>query len=107
MKKEYDFSKGVRGKFYNPKGDLNIPIYLEPEVADFVKKLSIEKKNRSEQNSQQTVEERHGNNTTLMRRVYSKYLMKYFLILISVLIFSTSVFGQARQITAEEYAFDG
>jgi hypothetical protein len=44
MKKEYDFSKGVRGKFYNPKGDLNIPIYLEPEVADFVKKLSIEKK---------------------------------------------------------------
>ncbi len=44
MKKEYDFSKGVRGKFHNPKGDLNIPIYLEPEVADFVEKLSIEKK---------------------------------------------------------------
>ncbi len=44
MKKEYDFSKRVRGKFHNPKGDLNIPIYLEPEVADFVEKLSIEKK---------------------------------------------------------------
>lgn len=44
MKKEYDFSKGVRGKFHNPDGDFNLPIYLEPEIAEFVQKLSLEKK---------------------------------------------------------------
>ena len=43
MKKEYDFSKGVRGKFYNPDGEFNLPIYLEPEIAEFVDKLSAEK----------------------------------------------------------------
>ena len=44
MKKEYDFSKGVRGKFHNPVGAFNLPIYLEPEVAEFVQKLSVQKK---------------------------------------------------------------
>ena len=43
MKKEYDFSKGIRGKFYNPDGEFNLPIYLEPEIAEFVRKLSLEK----------------------------------------------------------------
>jgi hypothetical protein len=33
MKKEYDFSKGVRGKFYRPKVKLRLPIYLEDDVA--------------------------------------------------------------------------
>jgi hypothetical protein len=32
MKKEYDFSKGERGKFYRPNGTLNVPVYLEPAV---------------------------------------------------------------------------
>ena len=27
MKKEYDFSKGERGKFYRPGGELNIPAH--------------------------------------------------------------------------------
>jgi len=44
MKKEYDFSRGERGKFYNPDGELNLPIYLDREIADFVQKLSVEKK---------------------------------------------------------------
>jgi hypothetical protein len=44
MKKEYDFSKGVRGKFHNPDGEFNLPIYLDREIADFVQKLSVEKK---------------------------------------------------------------
>ena len=44
MKKEYDFSKGVRGKFYNPEAEFNSPIYLEPEIAEFVQKLSQKKK---------------------------------------------------------------
>lgn len=49
MKKEYDFSKGVRGKFYNADAEFNLPIYLEPEVDEFIKKLASEKKvDRSE-----------------------------------------------------------
>ncbi len=43
MKKEYDFSKGVRGKFYNADAEFNLPIYLEPEIAEFIKKLAAEK----------------------------------------------------------------
>ncbi len=43
MKKEYDFSKGKRGKFHNPNGEFSLPIYLEPEVAEFVQKLSVKK----------------------------------------------------------------
>ena len=40
MKKEYDFSKGVRGKFYHPDAEFNLPIYLEPEIAEFIQKLA-------------------------------------------------------------------
>jgi len=43
MKKEYDFSKGERGKFYHPGAELNIPVYLEPDVAEFIQKLAEEK----------------------------------------------------------------
>ena len=43
MKKEYDFSKGERGKFYHPDADFNLPIYLEPEVIEFVKNLAAVK----------------------------------------------------------------
>lgn len=43
MKKEYDFSKGVRGKFYQADAEFNLPIYLEPEIAEFVQKLAEEK----------------------------------------------------------------
>jgi len=43
MKKKYDFSKSVRGKFYNAGAEFNLPIYLEPEIAEFVKKSAIEK----------------------------------------------------------------
>ena len=32
MKKEYDFSKGERGKFCRPNATVNLPVYLEPEV---------------------------------------------------------------------------
>jgi hypothetical protein len=32
MRREYDFSKGVRGKFYRPGAKLLIPVYLEPKV---------------------------------------------------------------------------
>lgn len=32
MKREYDFSKGVRGKFYQPDAQLQLPVYLEEDV---------------------------------------------------------------------------
>jgi hypothetical protein len=37
MKKEYDFSKGERGKFFRPDAELNLPIYLEPQIAEAVR----------------------------------------------------------------------
>jgi hypothetical protein len=37
MKKEYDFSKGERGKFFRPDAELNIPVYLEPQIAEAVR----------------------------------------------------------------------
>jgi hypothetical protein len=36
MKQEYDFSKGERGKFCNAEAQLEIPVYLEPDVAAFL-----------------------------------------------------------------------
>lgn len=44
MKKEYDFSKGERGKFYSKKARLNLPIYLEPETLSFVESIAEKKK---------------------------------------------------------------
>lgn len=43
MKKEYDFSKGLRGKFYRPDAELRMPVYLEPEAAAFLRKIAEEK----------------------------------------------------------------
>ncbi len=43
MRKEYDFSKGERGKFYHPDIKLNIPIYLDEEVSAFVDKIATKK----------------------------------------------------------------
>jgi hypothetical protein len=42
MKAEYDFSKGTRGKFYHPDAVFNFPVYLEPDVNDFMSKLAEE-----------------------------------------------------------------
>jgi len=36
MKREYDFSKGIRGKFYRPDVQLQLPVYLDEDVADLV-----------------------------------------------------------------------
>jgi hypothetical protein len=43
MRKEYDFSKGERGKFYRPHMKLDIPIYLDEEVSVFVDKIASKK----------------------------------------------------------------
>ncbi len=44
MKKEYDFSKGDKGKFHHSDAQFNLPIYLQPEIAEFVDRLAREKK---------------------------------------------------------------
>lgn len=43
MKAEYDFSKGERGKFYHPDAVFSFPVYLEPDVSDFMNQLADEK----------------------------------------------------------------
>ncbi|MBI4688300.1 MAG: hypothetical protein HY756_11080 [Nitrospirae bacterium] len=43
MKKEYDFSKGVRGKFYHPNAELYLPIYIEPDTMEALRKFSKKK----------------------------------------------------------------
>lgn len=43
MKKEYDFSKGKRGKFYHPEAEFVFPVYLEPDVDDYMNKLAEER----------------------------------------------------------------
>jgi len=42
MKDEYDFSKGVRGKFYREDANFNLPIYLDSELQNFIAKIAKE-----------------------------------------------------------------
>ena len=35
MRKEYDFSNGERGKFYNAEAQYNLPLYLEADVLNY------------------------------------------------------------------------
>ncbi|MDQ3062219.1 MAG: hypothetical protein M3R14_05060, partial [Acidobacteriota bacterium] len=44
MKKEYDLSKGVRGKFYCANAEFDLPIYLEPGIAEFVQNWRARKR---------------------------------------------------------------
>jgi hypothetical protein len=43
MKHEYDFSQAERGKFYHPNAQFHIPVYLEPDIADFLQQLADKK----------------------------------------------------------------
>jgi predicted DNA binding CopG/RHH family protein len=45
MKKEYDFTKGIRGRFYIPK-KISITIRLDDDVLLYLKKLASIKKIR-------------------------------------------------------------
>jgi cytidylate kinase len=40
MKREHDFSKGVRGKFYRKGAELRLPIYLDPKVQEQLERLA-------------------------------------------------------------------
>jgi hypothetical protein len=43
MKKEYDFSRGERGKFYRPGARLCLPVYLNQEALAFVQTVARRK----------------------------------------------------------------
>jgi hypothetical protein len=40
MKKEYNFSKGERGKFFKENLIINYPVYLEPNNLKFIQAIS-------------------------------------------------------------------
>ncbi len=43
MKKEYNFSKAEKGKFYRPENEIEIPIYLDKKVKEYYQSLSENK----------------------------------------------------------------
>jgi hypothetical protein len=43
MKREYDFSKGQRGKFFQPDTELRMPIYLDVDVQAYLTERAAEK----------------------------------------------------------------
>ena len=43
MKREYDFSKAVRGKFYRKGAELRLPIYLDPKLQKKLERLARKK----------------------------------------------------------------
>lgn len=43
MRKEYDFSKGVRGKFYKRGARFRLPIYLNVKLQSRLEKLALRK----------------------------------------------------------------
>jgi cytidylate kinase len=43
MKREYDFSKGVRGKFYRKGAALRLPIYLDAKLQEQLERLAEKK----------------------------------------------------------------
>ena len=43
MKREYDFSKAVKGKFYRKGADLRLPIYLDAKLQRHLEQLARKK----------------------------------------------------------------
>lgn len=43
MKREYDFSKAVRGKFYRKGAELRLPIYLDAKLQHQLERLARKK----------------------------------------------------------------
>jgi cytidylate kinase len=41
MRRNYDFSKGVRGKFYREGAQLRLPIYLDAKLQKQLERLAL------------------------------------------------------------------
>ena len=44
MKKHYDFSKGIKGKFYISENEIELPVYLNEKNGKYYSELASEKK---------------------------------------------------------------
>ncbi len=44
MRKEYDFSRGERGKFYRKDAEFNLPVYLDADNLSFVTRIARRRK---------------------------------------------------------------
>lgn len=65
MQPEYDFSKGERGKFYNPDAVLQIPVYLDADIAEFIRELA----RKSGRDAEQLVNEWLRNSIEIIQSV--------------------------------------
>lgn len=63
MQPEYDFNKGERGKFYNPDITLHIPVYLDPDVEQYIRALA----SKTGHEADQLVNEWLRNNIGILR----------------------------------------
>jgi hypothetical protein len=43
MKPEYNFSKGVRGKFFSAGAELRLPVYLDADVQSYLVERAADK----------------------------------------------------------------
>ncbi|EMN98281.1 hypothetical protein LEP1GSC112_0144 [Leptospira interrogans serovar Pomona str. UT364] len=43
MREEYDFSKGKRGVYSRDLKDLHFPVYLDPQLEEYYKKIALKK----------------------------------------------------------------
>jgi cytidylate kinase len=43
MRREYDFSKAVRAKFYRKGAELRLPIYLDPKLQSKLERIARRK----------------------------------------------------------------
>ena len=44
MRKEYDFSQGERGKFFQKDAKFNLPVYLEDDILDYIENIARKRK---------------------------------------------------------------
>ncbi len=43
MKKEYDFTNAEQGRFYRPIDELEVPVYLQPNIRNYYAEKAKEK----------------------------------------------------------------
>ena len=43
MRREYDFSKAIRGKLYRKGAELRLPIYLDPKLRSKLERIARKK----------------------------------------------------------------
>ena len=65
MKEEYDFSNAEQGKFYIPVGEIELPIYLDKDILEFLN----EKSKITQENLQTLVNDLIRKDIEIARRV--------------------------------------